>query len=60
MGARVFMPVTNKGTTFAIYAIPITESVKRPEALPTCYKEYQDVFEKKMQIYFLITVHMIV
>jgi hypothetical protein len=41
------MRVAKKGTTFAIYATPITESVKGPEALPTHYKEYQDVFEKK-------------
>jgi hypothetical protein len=30
-----------------IYAMPVMESVKGYEALPTCYKEYQDVFEKK-------------
>jgi hypothetical protein len=27
--------------------MPIMESIKGFEALPTCYKEYQDVFEKK-------------
>jgi hypothetical protein len=34
------MRATKKETTFAIYAIPITESVKKLEALPTRYKEY--------------------
>jgi hypothetical protein len=47
VGARAFMQATKKRTTFAIYATPITESVKRLEALPIRYKEYQDVFEKK-------------
>jgi hypothetical protein len=47
VGARAFIRAAKKGTTFAIYATPITESVKRLEALPTRYKEYQDVFEKK-------------
>jgi hypothetical protein len=32
---------------FAIYAMLTTESVKGPKAIPTRYKEYQDVFEKK-------------
>jgi hypothetical protein len=32
---------------FTIYATPITESIKGLEALPICYKEYQDVLEKK-------------
>jgi hypothetical protein len=41
------MRAAKKKIMFAIYAIPITESVKGLEALPTCYKEYQDVFEKK-------------
>jgi hypothetical protein len=40
VGARAFMRATKKETTFAIYAIPITESVKKLEALPTRYKEY--------------------
>jgi hypothetical protein len=31
---------------FIIYASPAMESVKGPEALPTRYKEFQDVFEK--------------
>ena len=47
VGAKVFMQATKKGTTFAIYATPITESVKGFKTLPTHYKEYQDVFEKK-------------
>jgi hypothetical protein len=41
------MQAIKKGTTFVIYATPIADSVKGPEALPTRYKEYQDVFEKK-------------
>jgi hypothetical protein len=41
------MRAAKKGMTFAIYATPIAESIKGPEALPTRYKEYQDVFEKK-------------
>ena len=41
------MRATNKGIMFAIYATPITESVKGLEALLTLYEEYQDVFEKK-------------
>jgi hypothetical protein len=45
--ARAFMRAIKKETMFAIYAIPIIESVKGPEALPTRYKEYSDVFEKK-------------
>jgi hypothetical protein len=47
VGARAFMRVAKKGTTFAIYATSIAESIKGPEALPTRYNEYQDVFEKK-------------
>jgi hypothetical protein len=34
--------------TFAISATPITKSVKELEALPTYYKGYQGVFEKRM------------
>jgi hypothetical protein len=41
------MRAAKKGTTFAIYAIPIADSIKGPEPLSTYYKEYQDVFEKK-------------
>jgi hypothetical protein len=41
------MQVAMKGTMFVIYATSTTESVKGPKALPTLYKEYQDVFEKK-------------
>jgi hypothetical protein len=41
------MRATKKWTTFTIYATPIADLVKGPEALPTGYKEYQDVFEKK-------------
>jgi hypothetical protein len=47
VGARAFMQVAMKGTMFVIYATSTTESVKGPKALPTLYKEYQDVFEKK-------------
>jgi hypothetical protein len=47
VGTRAFMRATKKETRFAIYATPIADSVKWPEALPTHYKEYQDVFEKK-------------
>ena len=41
------MQAVKKETMFGIYAMPTTESVKGPEALPTRYKEYQDVYEKK-------------
>jgi hypothetical protein len=37
-----------KGITFVLYVTPITESVKGHEALSTCYKKYQDIFEKKI------------
>jgi hypothetical protein len=47
VGAWAFMRVAKKRMMFAIYAMPITESVKGPETLSTRYKEYQDVFEKK-------------
>ena len=47
MGARAFIRAAKKGTKFAIYATPITESIKELEALLTHYKYYQDVFEKK-------------
>jgi hypothetical protein len=47
MGLVPFMLATKKGPVFVIYAMPITESIKRFEALPTRYKEYQDVFEEK-------------
>jgi hypothetical protein len=50
--ARAFIRVAKKKTTFAIYATSIIESVKRPEALSTHYKEYQDVFEKKNEDLF--------
>ena len=35
MGARTFMRVAKKETTFAIYATPIAESIKGLEALST-------------------------
>jgi hypothetical protein len=60
MGARAFMRVVKKRTMFATYAIPIEDSVKRPKALPTRYKKYQDVFEKKNATCFFKTVRMIV
>ena len=41
------MRATSKGKMFAIYTSPIMESIKGPGFLPTYYKEYQDVFEKK-------------
>jgi hypothetical protein len=47
MGTRAFMRAVKKGTMFDIYTMPTTEVVKGHEALPTRYKEYQDVFEKK-------------
>jgi hypothetical protein len=47
VGATAFMRAAKKRTTFAIYAIPIVELVKRPNVLPTRYKEYQDIFEEK-------------
>jgi hypothetical protein len=47
LSAGAFIRVAKKRTIFAIYTIPTSESVKGPEALPTRYKEYQDVFEKK-------------
>jgi hypothetical protein len=47
VGARAFMRVIKKETTFAVYATPITKSIKGLENLPIRYKEYQDVFEKK-------------
>jgi hypothetical protein len=53
VGARAFMWAAKKGIRFAIYAIPIAGSVKGPEALPTRYKEYRDVFEKKNADLFL-------
>jgi hypothetical protein len=53
VGAKAFMRAAKSGTTFIIYATPIIESVKGLEALPTHYKEYQDVFEKKNVNLFL-------
>jgi hypothetical protein len=41
------MRAAKKGTMFVIFATQPTELVKELEALPTRYKEYQDVFEKK-------------
>ena len=41
------MQVAKKESMYNIYTTPIMESFKGLEALPTCYKEYQDVFEKK-------------
>jgi hypothetical protein len=38
------MQAVKKRTMFTIYAMSITKSIKGPEALPTRYKEYQDVF----------------
>jgi hypothetical protein len=57
--AQAFMQAAKKRMMFAIYAMSITESVKGLEALPTYYKEYQDVFERRMFICFLNTVCMI-
>jgi hypothetical protein len=54
------MQATKKGTTFTIYAIPIIESVNELMALPTRYKEYKIYLRRRMQIYFLNTVRMIV
>jgi hypothetical protein len=47
VGARAFMRVAKKDSMFAIYAMPIMESIKGPEPLSIRYKEFQDVFEKK-------------
>jgi hypothetical protein len=41
------MQTAKKGTIFAIYTTSTTKSVKGSEALPTRYKEYQHVLEKK-------------
>jgi hypothetical protein len=41
------MRAAKKGTIFVIFATQPTELVKELEALPTRYKEYQDVFEEK-------------
>lgn len=47
VGARTFMKAAKQGTMFAIYAIPVAESIHRTNSLPIQYEEYQDVFEKK-------------
>jgi hypothetical protein len=59
VGARAFMRAAKKGTMFTIYTTPTTESIKGPEALPTRYKEYQDVFERRMLICFFNNIRMI-
>jgi hypothetical protein len=47
VGAKASLRVVKKRMTFAIYETSIMESVNGLEVLPTCYKKYQDVFEKK-------------
>jgi hypothetical protein len=47
METWAFMRAVKKETTFAIYATSVMESVNGLVALLICYKDYQDVFEKK-------------
>ena len=41
------MKATKKGTMFAIYATPISESASKTNGLLLQYEEFQNVFEKK-------------
>ena len=41
------MKATKNGVVFAIYATPTATPVQTTSKIPTQYKEYQDVFEKK-------------
>lgn len=47
IGAKAFIHAAKEGSTFAIYAAPISESVKTSSGIPSQYQDYQDVFEKK-------------
>jgi hypothetical protein len=47
VGTRTFMQVAKKGKTFLIYVLP-TSNVESPHhEIPSQYKEFKDVFEKK-------------
>ena len=41
------MKATKNGAVFMIYATPTANPIQTTSELPTQYKEYQDVFEKK-------------
>lgn len=46
-GARAFMYAAKEGSSFAIYATPISDSEKTSSSILSQYQEFQDIFEKK-------------
>jgi hypothetical protein len=47
IGARAFMRAAKTGTPFVIYATPISKETTTSTNIPTQYKEFEDIFEKK-------------
>jgi hypothetical protein len=47
IGAKTFMRAAKTGTLFAIYATPTSEETTTSINIPTQYKKFQDIFEKK-------------
>jgi hypothetical protein len=47
MGARAFMHATKKGYAFLTYALPAIDAKSQQHEIPSQYKAYKDVFEKK-------------
>jgi hypothetical protein len=47
IGARAFIRAAKTGTSFAIYATPTFGETATSTNVPTQYKEFQDIFEKK-------------
>jgi hypothetical protein len=47
IGAKTYMKTTKKRDAFSIYALPSLDSELRPHEIPSQYKEFKYVFEKK-------------
>jgi hypothetical protein len=47
MGTKTFMQATKKGDAFFIYALLATDVKPQQHEIPSQYKGYKDVFEKK-------------
>jgi hypothetical protein len=47
IGAKAFMQVAKKGDAFLIYVLPTSEVESPRHEIPSQYKEFKDMFEKK-------------
>jgi hypothetical protein len=59
IGARVFMQVTKKGNAFFIYVLPTSKVELLCHDIPSQYKEFKDMFERKTLTPYQSIVHMI-